>query len=67
MKAALELIETEGGDVWITRDGDNVELEALQVESALRGCVCLTLTPGQAVKLSRALVAAAAEALRVEV
>lgn len=67
MKAALELVETEGGDVWITRSGDNVDLEALQPDSSMHGHVSLTLTPGQAVRLSRALVSAAAEALRVEV
>ena len=66
MRAALELVETVGGDVWISRAGEDVELEALQPEGAMKGHVSLVLTPGQAVKLSRALVKAAAEALGVE-
>ena len=42
-------------------------MAARQPEGALKGHVSLVLTPGQAVKLSRALVKAAAEALGVEV
>ena len=51
MTATMELVETEGGDVWISRVGEDVEVEALQTEGSMRGHVSLMLTPGQAVKL----------------
>ena len=47
--------------------GDGVALEAVQPDQPSRGYVDIRLTPGQAVELSRALVAAAAEALGVKV
>ena len=65
MNEAMTLVETVRGDVWVTRAGEDVELEALDPDGAMRGFVSLALTPGQAVSLSRALVAAAAEALGV--
>ena len=67
MNEAMTLVETVRGDVWVTRAGEEVELEALDQDGAMRGFVSLVLTPSQAVELSRALVAAAAEALGVSV
>ena len=67
MNEAMTLVETVRGDVWVTRAGEDVELEALDQDGVMRGFVSLALTPGQAVELSRALVAAAAEALGVKV
>lgn len=45
----------------------SVTLEVLQPDQPGRGYVDIDLTPGEAVQLSRALVAAAAEALGVSV
>jgi hypothetical protein len=57
------------GEVGITVDSDTdlVLLSGHDAHSWIRGSVNLSLTPGQAVSLSRALVKAAAEALGVGV
>lgn len=61
------LVESGAGDIWVDAAGENVELEAMQNDGPNRGLVHMRLTPGEAIRLSRALVAAAAEALGVKV
>lgn len=67
MSTTLVETETPGNDVWVTRVEENVLIEAQQADQTMRGFIDIELTPGQAIRLSRALVAAAAEALGVAV
>lgn len=65
MKALL--FEVGESTVEVDQIGEDVALEVLEPDQPGRGYVDIRLTPGQAVDLSRALVAAAAEALGVKV
>lgn len=61
-------VETEGEasfDVWPI--GGEVRIDSFEKHGTVRGVAQVILTPGEAVQLSRALVAAAAEALGVSV
>lgn len=62
-----EFIEVGETVIEIMSHEENVVVDVLEPGQVMRGYAHVSLTPGDAVRLSRALVAAAAEALGVSV